>query len=196
MRLCDDGHPVVTSRAPGQLSFCETIAALDAQPQRAGLRPHDRVLQRPRQVRLAEAGRAVRRAERRDLLARTISPTTSRSTTARCASRRWPTSTAGARSTTKPIAWQSSAGTTGSPRRPCGSCPTSAAASIDTDMFTPTTIVRFTGHDNGAVYGAPEKQLDGTHALEEPVHLRHRPRLRRHHRQHHQRHRDGQPASV
>jgi len=32
---------------------------------------------------------------------------------------------------------------------------------VDTDMFTPTTIVRFTGHDNGAVYGAPEKQLDG-----------------------------------
>ncbi len=33
---------------------------------------------------------------------------------------------------------------------------------VDTDMFTPTTIVRFTSHDNGAVYGAPEKQLDGT----------------------------------
>jgi phytoene dehydrogenase-like protein len=32
---------------------------------------------------------------------------------------------------------------------------------VETDMFTPTTIVRFTGHDNGAVYGAPEKQLDG-----------------------------------
>ena len=32
---------------------------------------------------------------------------------------------------------------------------------IDTDMFTPKTIVRFTGHDNGAVYGAPEKQFDG-----------------------------------
>ena len=32
---------------------------------------------------------------------------------------------------------------------------------VDTDMFTPTTIVRFTGHDNGAIYGAPEKQLDG-----------------------------------
>ena len=32
---------------------------------------------------------------------------------------------------------------------------------VDTDMFTPTTIVRFTGHDNGAVYGAPDKQLDG-----------------------------------
>ncbi|MEE2827171.1 MAG: NAD(P)/FAD-dependent oxidoreductase [Planctomycetota bacterium] len=33
---------------------------------------------------------------------------------------------------------------------------------IDTDLFTPTTIRRFTWHDNGAVYGMPEKQLDGT----------------------------------
>jgi len=32
---------------------------------------------------------------------------------------------------------------------------------IATDMFTPKTIRRFTWHDNGAVYGAPEKQLDG-----------------------------------
>jgi phytoene dehydrogenase-like protein len=32
---------------------------------------------------------------------------------------------------------------------------------IETDMFTPTTIRRFTGHVNGAVYGAPHKQLDG-----------------------------------
>lgn len=33
---------------------------------------------------------------------------------------------------------------------------------IDTDVFTPKTIRRFTWHDNGAVYGAPQKQLDGT----------------------------------
>ncbi|MEX2173273.1 MAG: NAD(P)/FAD-dependent oxidoreductase [Pirellulaceae bacterium] len=33
---------------------------------------------------------------------------------------------------------------------------------IDTDTFTPTTIRRFTGHENGAIYGAPHKQLDGT----------------------------------
>ena len=33
---------------------------------------------------------------------------------------------------------------------------------IDTDVFTPKTIRRFTFHDHGAVYGAPEKQLDGT----------------------------------
>ena len=33
---------------------------------------------------------------------------------------------------------------------------------IDTDVFTPRTIKRFTGHLNGAVYGAPVKVLDGT----------------------------------
>lgn len=36
------------------------------------------------------------------------------------------------------------------------------ANTIATDVFTPKTIRRFTWHDNGAVYGAPEKQLDGT----------------------------------
>ncbi len=33
---------------------------------------------------------------------------------------------------------------------------------IATDMFTPTTIRRYTSHDNGAVYGAPHKRYDGT----------------------------------
>ncbi len=33
---------------------------------------------------------------------------------------------------------------------------------VETDMFTPRTIYRYTWHDNGAVYGAPEKHLDGT----------------------------------
>jgi phytoene dehydrogenase-like protein len=37
---------------------------------------------------------------------------------------------------------------------------------IDTDLFTPTTIRRFTGHVNGAVYGAPHKQLDGTTSVQ------------------------------
>lgn len=32
---------------------------------------------------------------------------------------------------------------------------------IGTDLFTPKTIRRFTWHDNGAVYGAPQKQFDG-----------------------------------
>ena len=33
---------------------------------------------------------------------------------------------------------------------------------VDTDVFTPKTIRRFTSHVGGAVYGAPDKQLDGT----------------------------------
>ena len=37
---------------------------------------------------------------------------------------------------------------------------------VDTDTFTPATIRRFTWHDNGAVYGAPLKQLDGTTDIE------------------------------
>lgn len=37
---------------------------------------------------------------------------------------------------------------------------------VATDMFTPKTIRRFTWHDNGAVYGAPKKKLDGTTHLD------------------------------
>jgi len=33
---------------------------------------------------------------------------------------------------------------------------------LATDFFTPRTIRRFTWHENGAVYGAPDKHLDGT----------------------------------
>jgi len=33
---------------------------------------------------------------------------------------------------------------------------------IATDTFTPTTIRRFTGHDQGTVYGATQKTLDGS----------------------------------
>ena len=32
---------------------------------------------------------------------------------------------------------------------------------IDTDVFSPRTIRRFTGHLNGCVYGAPEKFVNG-----------------------------------
>ena len=32
---------------------------------------------------------------------------------------------------------------------------------IDHDMFTPSTVERFTWHDHGAVYGSPTKRIDG-----------------------------------
>ncbi|MGE5194002.1 MAG: phytoene desaturase family protein, partial [Deltaproteobacteria bacterium] len=37
---------------------------------------------------------------------------------------------------------------------------------IDTDIFTPRTIKKFTGHVNGCVYGAPRKQWSGTTHLD------------------------------
>jgi phytoene dehydrogenase-like protein len=33
---------------------------------------------------------------------------------------------------------------------------------VDTDVFTPLTIQRFTSHAGGAVYGSPAKRFDGT----------------------------------
>ena len=35
-------------------------------------------------------------------------------------------------------------------------------AVLETDMFTPATIHRYTGHDGGAIYGSAEKRYDGT----------------------------------
>ncbi len=40
-----------------------------------------------------------------------------------------------------------------------------AAATIATDMFTPRTVNRFTGRRNGAIYGSPDKSLDGSTSL-------------------------------
>ncbi|HWA11436.1 MAG TPA: FAD-dependent oxidoreductase [Opitutaceae bacterium] len=40
-----------------------------------------------------------------------------------------------------------------------------AAATVTTDMFTPRTITKFTGHLHGAIYGAPEKNRQGRTAL-------------------------------
>ncbi len=43
---------------------------------------------------------------------------------------------------------------------------TLAARTAATDMFTPRTVKKFTGHLNGAVYGAPEKVKDGRTELD------------------------------
>lgn len=38
-------------------------------------------------------------------------------------------------------------------------------ATLTTDMFTPRTVAKYTGHLNGAIYGAPQKVRDGRTAL-------------------------------
>jgi len=42
---------------------------------------------------------------------------------------------------------------------------TLAAATLATDMFTPRTITKFTGHLGGAIYGSPQKIRDGRTTL-------------------------------
>ncbi len=41
-----------------------------------------------------------------------------------------------------------------------------AQATVATDMFTPRTITKFTGHFGGAIYGSPQKHRQGRTALE------------------------------
>jgi phytoene dehydrogenase-like protein len=41
-----------------------------------------------------------------------------------------------------------------------------AAGTVATDLFTPLTIIRYTGHFRGSIYGAPEKIRDGRTDLE------------------------------
>jgi phytoene dehydrogenase-like protein len=162
MRMCSDGEPVA-SRAPGRLTFCETIAALDVEPQRLG---HDRTItffndwekfdwraaDQPCDVRsgvicspnnfdygepLDEAGAGVMRIT---ALANFDYWRGLDERTYRLEKMRWYD-----RITESAVRF----------------VPDYRGRVVDTDMFTPTTVVRFTGHDNGAIYGAPQKQLDG-----------------------------------
>ena len=49
---------------------------------------------------------------------------------------------------------------------PLAASDTLARATVATDMFTPRTIQHFTGHLDGAVYGAPVKNREGRTALD------------------------------
>jgi phytoene dehydrogenase-like protein len=165
MRLCDDGRPVVTSRAAGQLSFCETIATLDRAPSALG---HDRTItffndhdkfewHKPDE--LCDVRSGVICSPNNFAYDSPIDDGTMRITvlanfdrwralnedTYRVEKLRWYD-----RITESAVRF----------------VPDYRGRVVETDMFTPTTIVRYTGHDNGAVYGAPEKQLDGRTHLE------------------------------
>jgi phytoene dehydrogenase-like protein len=162
MRLVSDGQPAAT-RSPGRLSFCETIATLDVEPQRLG---HDRTItffndwekfdwraaDEPCDVRsgvicspnnfdygepLDAAGAGVMRIT---ALANYDYWHGLDDRRYRLEKLRWYD-----RITESAVRF----------------VPDYRGRVIDTDMFTPTTVVRFTGHDKGAIYGSPDKQLDG-----------------------------------
>jgi phytoene dehydrogenase-like protein len=165
MRLCDDGDPVVNSRSPGQLSFCETIATLDVPPRELGI---DRTItffndhekfdwQRPEEMCDVRSGVICTPnnfAYDEPLDASLASGGTMR-ITALANFDRWRALDEEAYRLEK-LRWYDRI--TASAVR---FVPDYRGHVVDTDMFTPTTIVRFTGHDNGAIYGAPEKQPDG-----------------------------------
>lgn len=160
MRLCDDGQPVVNSRAPGQLSFCETIASLDKAPSELGheqtitfFNDHDKfVWQKPDE--LCDVRSGVICSPNNFAYDSPLDDGTIR-ITALANFDHW-------RALDEPsyrmekLRWYDRI--TNSAVR---FVPDYRGHVVETDMFTPTTIIRFTGHDNGAVYGAPDKQLDG-----------------------------------
>jgi phytoene dehydrogenase-like protein len=165
MRLCDDGHPVITSQAAGQLSFCETIATLDVPPGELGhhqtvtfFNDHERfVWARPDE--LCDVRSGVVCSPNNFAYDEPLSDGTMRVTVIANFDR-WRSFDEESYKLEK-LRWYDRI--TESAVR---FVPDYRGRVIDTDMFTPTTIVRFTGHDNGAVYGAPDKHLDGRTHLE------------------------------
>jgi phytoene dehydrogenase-like protein len=160
MRLCDDGEPVPTSRAPGQLTFCETIATLDTPPSDIGheqtitfFNDHDKfVWQKPDE--LCDVRSGVICSPNNFAYEAPLEEGTMR-ITALANFDRWRALDEESYRLEK-LRWYDRI--TESAVR---FVPDYRGHVIDTDMFTPTTIVRFSSHDNGAVYGAPEKQFDG-----------------------------------
>jgi len=166
MRLCGDVRPV-DELAAGQLSFCEAISILDRQPAELGHRetivffndspqfhwerpaalcdPRTGVVCSPNNFLYAEGGAGEHPL--RDGVVRI---------TALADYSRWATLPDEVYPLEK-LRWYD---------RLLASAvrfvPDFRGRVIDTDMFTPKTIRRYTWHDNGAVYGAPRKRLDGT----------------------------------
>ncbi|TWT67718.1 Phytoene desaturase (lycopene-forming) [Posidoniimonas polymericola] len=169
MRLCDDGAPVVDSRAPGKLSFCETISTLDVDPKQLG---YDRTITffndhaefdwtppaDPCDLRSGVIC-SPNNFEYDKSLAGSLGEGVMRITV--LANFDWWNNLSDEEYQLAKHRWYD---------RIVDSAvrfvPDYRARVVDTDMFSPTTIVRFTGHDNGAVYGAPEKQLDGATHLD------------------------------
>ena len=170
MRLCDDGQPVVNSRAPGQLSFCETIATLDTPPSELGhdrtitfFNDHDRfVWQKPEELCDVRSGVicSPNNFAYEAPLDDALKSGGSMRITVLANFDRW-RKLDEERYLVEKLRWYDRI--TESAVR---FVPDYRGRVIDTDMFSPTTVVRYTSHDNGAIYGSPEKQFDGRTHLE------------------------------
>jgi phytoene dehydrogenase-like protein len=165
MRLCDDGHPVITSQASGQLSFCETISTLNSQPGDLGhhqavtfFNDHDQFVWAKPDA-LCDVRSGVICSPNNFAYDEPLTDGTMR-VTALANFDLWRSLDEDAYRLEK-LRWYDRI-----VESAVRFVPDYRGHVVDTDMFTPTTIVRFTGHDNGAVYGSPEKHLDGRTHLE------------------------------
>jgi phytoene dehydrogenase-like protein len=163
MRLCHDA-PRLALSTPGQMSFIETVSILDQQPRRLGLnetivfyndspkfhwqRPTDDLCDLRTGV-VCSPNNYLYSAADGELPEGVVRITTIADF------HRWRTLSEDRYRLEKLRSYD----------RTCASAvrfvPDFRGHVIGTDMFTPTTIRRYTWHDNGAVYGAPEKRLDG-----------------------------------
>lgn len=166
MRMCDDGQRVV-SRAPGQLSFCEAIATLNVPPARFNY--HDTITffndsetfhwERPT-TQICDVRSGVICSPDNFGYEQPLGEEGTMRVTVLADPAPWQALPERDYQVAKHYWWDrimSSA---------VRFVPDFRSRVIATDMFTPSTIVRYTGHDNGAVYGAPAKQLDGTTHLD------------------------------
>ena len=162
LRLCSDVAKVDPRRA-GRLSFVETVSTLDRPPQRLG---HDRTIvffndserfhwQRPEDD-LCDVRTGVICSPNNFLYDDGEFPEGVMRITALADFDRW-NSLPEEEYRLEKLRWYDRTVASG-----VRFVPDYRSRVIETDMFTPKTIRRFTHHDNGAVYGAPEKTLDGT----------------------------------
>lgn len=168
MRLCED-VTAADSGDPGQLSFIETISVLDRQPRELG---HDRTVVffndsekfhwcKPADS-LCDVRTGVVCSPNNFQYARELGelPDGVMRITSLANYQRWSALDDQAYQLAK-LRWYDAAVASA-----VRFVPDYRQSVIDTDMFTPRTIRRFTWHDNGAVYGAPQKRLDGRTHLE------------------------------
>ncbi len=159
LRLCDDGDTLDRER-PGRLSFVESISILDAQPQVLGC---DRTIvffndspqfsyRVPRE--LVDVHSGVICSPNNFVYGEPLDEGVMR-ITALANFDRWAALDAEAYRLAK-CRWYDR--TVASAVR---FVPDFRNAVVETDMFTPTTIRRYTGHEHGAVYGEAQKRYDG-----------------------------------
>jgi len=165
MRLCDHGQPV-SSRASGQLSFCEAIATLDVPPSQ--LDYHETITffndspdfhwEKPsgsNNETMCDTRSGVICSPDNFGYEKPLGDEGTMRVTVLADQTRWLALSEEDYRLQKLRWWDRIAASA------VRFVPDFRSRVIDTDMFTPGTIVRYTGHENGAVYGAPEKQLDG-----------------------------------